>query len=219
MRFLHTMLRVRNLDAALHFYCNLLGLQEVRRRVDEKNRYTLVFLAAPEDVPAAKAALDGRPADAPMRRADLQLGHRGLRRGALLRPPRLRGRRHLCHLRQADEGRRHHQPAAARRQHGVRALARQAFDRAAAEGQAAAAEGALGLDAQHRQMVRLLAGPAPGLYTSRRQMPALLASPSSSGLGHHPFTVKTGVRFPVGTPPTCHLRCRSAMVTAGTGAG
>ena len=49
MRYLHTMLRVRNLDAALDFYCNKLGLREVRRRVDEKNRYTLVFLAGPED--------------------------------------------------------------------------------------------------------------------------------------------------------------------------
>ena len=49
MRFLHTMLRVRNLDAALDFYCNKLGLNEVRRRVDEKGRYTLVFLAAPGD--------------------------------------------------------------------------------------------------------------------------------------------------------------------------
>ena len=45
MRYLHTMLRVRDLDAALDFYCNKLGLKEVRRRVDEKNRYTLVFLA------------------------------------------------------------------------------------------------------------------------------------------------------------------------------
>jgi lactoylglutathione lyase len=43
------MLRVRNLDAALDFYCNKLGLTEVRRRVDEKNKYTLVFLAAPDD--------------------------------------------------------------------------------------------------------------------------------------------------------------------------
>jgi lactoylglutathione lyase len=51
MRFLHTMLRVRNLDAALEFYCKLLGLSEVRRRVDDKGRYTLVFLAAPEDAP------------------------------------------------------------------------------------------------------------------------------------------------------------------------
>ena len=49
MRYLHTMLRVRNLDRALEFYCNALGLAEVRRRVDEKNRYTLVFLAAPQD--------------------------------------------------------------------------------------------------------------------------------------------------------------------------
>jgi lactoylglutathione lyase len=49
MRYLHTMLRVRNLDAALDFYCQKLGLQEVRRRVDEKGRFTLVFLAAPED--------------------------------------------------------------------------------------------------------------------------------------------------------------------------
>ena len=48
MRYLHTMLRVRNLDAALDFYCNKLGLKETRRRVDEKNKYTLVFLAAPE---------------------------------------------------------------------------------------------------------------------------------------------------------------------------
>jgi lactoylglutathione lyase len=65
MRFLHTMLRVRNLDAAMQFYVNLLGLQEVRRRVDEKNKYTLVFLAAPEDVPAAKEALAAGRRDAP----------------------------------------------------------------------------------------------------------------------------------------------------------
>ena len=49
MRYLHTMLRVRDLDAAIDFYCNKLGLKEVRRRVDDKNRYTLVFLAGPED--------------------------------------------------------------------------------------------------------------------------------------------------------------------------
>src|SRR6478672_1943011 len=49
MRYLHTMLRVRDLDAALDFYCNKLGLKETRRRVDEKNRYTLVFVAASGD--------------------------------------------------------------------------------------------------------------------------------------------------------------------------
>jgi lactoylglutathione lyase len=49
MRYLHTMLRVRDLDRALDFYCNALGLKETRRRVDDKNRYTLVFLTAQED--------------------------------------------------------------------------------------------------------------------------------------------------------------------------
>ena len=49
MRYLHTMLRVRNLDTALDFYCNKLGLKEVRRRVDDKAKYTLVFLEAPAD--------------------------------------------------------------------------------------------------------------------------------------------------------------------------
>ena len=49
MRYLHTMVRVSNLDEALDFYCNKLGLEEVRRREDEKGRYTLVFLSAPED--------------------------------------------------------------------------------------------------------------------------------------------------------------------------
>src|SRR5437899_642143 len=49
MRYLHTMLRVRDLNAALDFYCNKLGLKEVRRRDDDKGRYTNVFLAAPDD--------------------------------------------------------------------------------------------------------------------------------------------------------------------------
>jgi lactoylglutathione lyase len=65
MRYLHTMLRVRNLDRALEFYCNALGLQEVRRHVNDKAHYTLVFLSAPEDVtPAAPSRQVGR--DAPL---------------------------------------------------------------------------------------------------------------------------------------------------------
>ena len=56
MRYLHTMLRVRDLDAALDFYCNKLGLTEVRRRVDDKNRYTLVFLAGPDDTGLVEAS-------------------------------------------------------------------------------------------------------------------------------------------------------------------
>ncbi|KJZ17793.1 glyoxalase [Halomonas sp. S2151] len=49
MQFLHTMVRVSDLDASLHFYCDLLGLKEVRRKDNDKGRFTLVFLAAPED--------------------------------------------------------------------------------------------------------------------------------------------------------------------------
>ncbi|MCQ4188065.1 MULTISPECIES: VOC family protein [Methylocystis] len=54
MRFLHTMIRVGDLDRALAFFCGALGLQEVRRTQNEKARYTLVYLAAPEDVAQAK---------------------------------------------------------------------------------------------------------------------------------------------------------------------
>lgn len=56
MRFLHTMLRVRDLNAALDFFCNKLGLVEVRRREDEKAKFTLVFLAAPTDAPKIAAS-------------------------------------------------------------------------------------------------------------------------------------------------------------------
>ena len=55
MRYLHTMVRVKDLDAALDFYCDKLGLQEVRRMESDKGRFTLVFLAAPDDAEKAKA--------------------------------------------------------------------------------------------------------------------------------------------------------------------
>ena len=54
MRYLHTMIRVADLDAALDFFGNKLGLEEVRRVDHEGGRFTLVFLAAPQDVEAAK---------------------------------------------------------------------------------------------------------------------------------------------------------------------
>ena len=47
MRFLHTMVRVTDLDASLDFYCKKLGLEELQRRDVEAGRFTLVFLAAP----------------------------------------------------------------------------------------------------------------------------------------------------------------------------
>ena len=54
MEYLHTMVRVADLEAALDFYCNKLGLREVRRIEVEKGRFTLVFLAAPGDLERAK---------------------------------------------------------------------------------------------------------------------------------------------------------------------
>ena len=48
MRYLHTMVRVRDLDASLRFYCEGLGLREVRRQENPRGRFTLVFLSAPE---------------------------------------------------------------------------------------------------------------------------------------------------------------------------
>ena len=46
MKYLHTMVRVKNIDDSLDFYCNKLGLKEVRRKESEKGRFTLVFLGA-----------------------------------------------------------------------------------------------------------------------------------------------------------------------------
>ena len=54
MRYLHTMIRVGNLDATLDFFCNKLGLVEISRADNEAGRYTLVFLAAPDDAAAAR---------------------------------------------------------------------------------------------------------------------------------------------------------------------
>jgi lactoylglutathione lyase len=55
MRYLHTMVRVTDLDASLRFWCDLLGLKEVRRMENEQGRYTLVFLAAPKNLDQSAA--------------------------------------------------------------------------------------------------------------------------------------------------------------------
>ena len=55
MRFLHTMIRARNLEETLGFYCDKLGLVEVRRYDSEAGRFTLVFLAAPDDIGTAES--------------------------------------------------------------------------------------------------------------------------------------------------------------------
>lgn len=55
MQYLHTMIRVSNLDDTLRFFCDLLGMKEVSRKDSEKGRFTLVFLAAPDDEGRVKA--------------------------------------------------------------------------------------------------------------------------------------------------------------------
>jgi len=64
MRYLHTMVRVSDLEASLDFYCNKLGLKEVRRMQNEKGRFTLVFLATPQD--AARFAADADAIQSPL---------------------------------------------------------------------------------------------------------------------------------------------------------
>ncbi|WOI52738.1 VOC family protein [Parvularcula sp. LCG005] len=54
MEYLHTMVRVADLDAALDFYCAKLGLEEISRMDNENGRFTLVFLAAPDDAERAR---------------------------------------------------------------------------------------------------------------------------------------------------------------------
>jgi len=54
MQYLHTMIRVADLDKTLEFFCRHLGFVEISRAENDKGRYTLVFLAAPGDAPAAR---------------------------------------------------------------------------------------------------------------------------------------------------------------------
>lgn len=53
MKYLHTMIRVKDLDASMHFFCDLLGLKEVKRYDSEKGRFSLVYLAATDDLDTA----------------------------------------------------------------------------------------------------------------------------------------------------------------------
>jgi lactoylglutathione lyase len=59
MRYLHTMIRVTNVEQSLDFFCNKLGMKEVRRVENQAGRFTLIFLAASED--AARGAADRSP--------------------------------------------------------------------------------------------------------------------------------------------------------------
>ncbi|XDZ68085.1 VOC family protein [Alphaproteobacteria bacterium LSUCC0226] len=57
MRFLHTMVRVRDVEQSLDFYCKKLGLVEMRRKDVSQGRFTLIFLAAPKDKDSSLAAM------------------------------------------------------------------------------------------------------------------------------------------------------------------
>lgn len=56
MQYLHTMVRISDIDASLRFYCDLLGLEEISRQDSEKGRFTLIFLAAPADRGRARSS-------------------------------------------------------------------------------------------------------------------------------------------------------------------
>ncbi|MGB8603091.1 MAG: VOC family protein [Rhizomicrobium sp.] len=60
MRYLHTMIRVTNLETSLDFFCNKLGMSEIKRIESAAGRFTLVYLAAPQDLPTAA------PTEAPL---------------------------------------------------------------------------------------------------------------------------------------------------------
>ena len=66
MEYLHTMVRVTDLDQSLDFYCGKFGLVEVSRIENEKGRYTLVYLAAPGDADARQADENGRSSSSPI---------------------------------------------------------------------------------------------------------------------------------------------------------
>ena len=56
MRFLHTMVRVRDIDESIDFYCTKFGLVEMRRKDVPEGRFTLIFLAAPKDMQSSKSS-------------------------------------------------------------------------------------------------------------------------------------------------------------------
>lgn len=66
MRYLHTMVRITDLDASLDFYCNKLGMLQINRKDYEKGRFSLIFLAAPEDIVAQDSDSNTQDCQAPL---------------------------------------------------------------------------------------------------------------------------------------------------------
>ena len=110
MRFLHAMVRVRDLGASLAFFRDALGLVETRRRDYPQGRFTLLYLAAPAS-PGAEVELTYNYDDEDYGSAR-NFGHLAFEVDDI-----------YCRVRAAAGARRGHQPTAPRRPHGVRALA------------------------------------------------------------------------------------------------
>jgi len=140
MKYLHTMVRVTDLDQSLRFYCDALGLREVRRYDNEQGRFTLVFLAAPGDESAqVELTFNWDPEPYGIGRA---FGHLAYEVDDV----------YAACQRLMDHGVTN-QPSAARRPHGLRALAGPHLGRAAAEGRRAAARRTVAQHAEHRRLV------------------------------------------------------------------
>ena len=145
MKYLHTMVRVTDLDASLDFYCEKLGLKEIHRIDVESGRFTLVFLAAPGDESAQVELTynwDPEPYGSGRNFGHLAYGVD----------------EHLRDLSTPDGCRSHHQPPAPRWSHGVHPLAGQHFDRAAPDEWCTSRTGALAIDAERG---RVVASPRP----------------------------------------------------------
>ncbi len=121
MKYLHTMIRVRDLDATLKFFCEGLGLKETRRQDNAAGKYTLVFLAA-DETPDAEIELTHNWGSTEDYGSARNFGHLAFRVDDIYAT--------CAHLQSIG---RHHQSPAARRSHGLRAFAGSGLGRAAAE--------------------------------------------------------------------------------------
>ena len=188
MRYLHTMVRVTDLETSLAFYRDALGMVVTRRIDNESGRYTLVYLAAPADEAGAKR--DGRP--------ELELTHNWP--DAQGNAEAYSGGRNFGHMafevddihatcQRLDGSGHHDQSPATRRDDGLRALTRPNLDRAAPAGPRAAAAGAVAVDGQPGQLV--------GAGATRRWPPpgqACAAAGTGRGLARNARAVRRQCR-------------------------
>ena len=110
MKYLHTMVRVTDIEASLRFYRDALGMEVLSRRDNEAGQFTLIFLAAPGDRAAQVELTYNWPKNG---------GGRDLHGRSQFWSHCLRGRQHLRHLPTLGRSRRHHLETAPRWTHGV----------------------------------------------------------------------------------------------------